>query len=235
MESVARAVDAAASVGFGSDYNVDLIFGAKGETLADWATILEEVVTLVPAPTHVSAYSLTVEAGTPLARDLARHPDPDDQADKYLLADSVLEAAGYAWYEISNWAKPGSECRHNQLYWAQGEYLGVGCAAHSHGVDLSSGSARRWWNVRTPDRFIRLTSEGSSVEAAGEVLDPRRRRLERLELELRTRHGVPEESLPAWRDNPDLAGLVQPVSPGRVALTPQGRFLANEVALRLAP
>ena len=67
-----------------------------------------------------------------MARDPARHPDPDDQAEKYELADEMLAAAGMEWYEISNWARPGAECRHNQLYWAQGDYRGFGCAAHSH-------------------------------------------------------------------------------------------------------
>ena len=234
VEAVSSAVDAASSAGFGSNYNVDLIFGAVGETLDDWAATLRGVLELDPQPAHVSAYALTVEPGTPLARDRGRHPDPDDQADKYLLADSVLEQAGYSWYEISNWAKPGSECRHNQLYWAQGEYLGVGCAAHSHRVDPETGSARRWWNVRTPDRFVQLMSERLGVEAAGEDLDAERRRFEALELALRTRRGVPQAALPSWRDDPDLAGLLEPAGDGRIALTARGRLLANEVAVRLA-
>ena len=110
-------------------------------------------------PPHVSAYALTVEAGTPLARrigagDVAA-PDDDDQAEKYLAADAALAAAGRPWYEISNWARPGRECRHNLLYWAQGEYLGIGCAAHGH-----TPAGRRWWNVRTPDRYIALVGRG---------------------------------------------------------------------------
>ncbi len=110
--------------------NLDLIFGAAGETVEDWAATVAGVLAL--EPDHVSAYALTVEPGTPLAGDRRRRPDDDDQADKYLLADGLFEAAGLHWYELSNWSAPGHECRHNQLYWAQGDYRGIGCAAHSH-------------------------------------------------------------------------------------------------------
>ncbi|HEX6395472.1 MAG TPA: radical SAM family heme chaperone HemW [Acidimicrobiales bacterium] len=240
VDSVLRALDAAASAGFGSNYNVDLIFGAAGESVGDWESTLKAILVVDPAPSHVSAYALTVEPGTPLALDRRRHPDSDDQADKYLLADSMLHDAGYSWYEISNWAKPGAECRHNQLYWAQGEYVGIGCAAHSHRVYPMSGTARRWWNVRTPDRYVSMVRAGEQVEAAGETLDAERRRSEALELALRTRSGVPEGALPGWREDPDLAGLVEPaevgtVGAGRLRLTLRGRLLANEVSLRLMP
>jgi putative oxygen-independent coproporphyrinogen III oxidase len=233
--AVRRAATAAGEAGFAASFSVDLIMGGADESYADWGYTLAEVLALDPAPTHVSAYGLTVEPGTPLAADPARHPDPDDQADKYVLADSVLHDAGFEWYEISNWARPGSECRHNQIYWAQGEYAGVGCAAHSHRIDRSTGWSRRWWNVRTPDRYIRLVGQDLSVEASGEDLDPATRRTEALELELRTRAGVPDHALPGWRDEPLLAGLLEPASRGRVRLTTRGRLLANEVALRLVP
>jgi putative oxygen-independent coproporphyrinogen III oxidase len=235
VPAVRAAVDAVAAAGLGSGYSVDLIFGAASETVADWESTLKEVLAVDPAPAHVSAYALTVEPGTPLARDTARHPDPDDQADKYLLADAMLEDAGYEWYEISNWSKPGAECRHNQLYWAQGEYVGAGCAAHSHRIYPTSGSARRWWNVRTPDRYVSLVEAGELAEAGWETLDPGRRRGEELELALRTRQGVPEEVLPGWRDDPQIDGLVAPAGEGRLVLTRRGRLLANEVSLRLVP
>ena len=89
------------------------------------------------------AYALTVEAGTPLAADPARHPDDDDQADKYIVADSAASAGGLASYEISNWARPGHECHHNLLYWDQGDYLGFGCAAHSHQSGGGGGTCAR--------------------------------------------------------------------------------------------
>jgi oxygen-independent coproporphyrinogen-3 oxidase len=232
--TVERAVRAAAATGFGGSYNVDLIIGGAGESMADWVATVEAVLALDPAPRHVSAYSLTVEPGTPLAADPRRHPDPDDQADKYLLVDDRLAAAGLSWYEISNWAAPGAECDHNRLYWRQGEYVGIGCAAHSHLVDRSTGCARRWWNVRTPERYIKLVGAGQPVEAAGEDLDPAVRRREALELQLRTRSGVPREALPSWPEEEVVTGLVELSGEGRLVLTRAGRLLANEVALRLA-
>src|SRR3546814_11555904 len=96
------------AAGFES-FNLDLIYGGAGETLDDWRATLEDVVALDPP--HVSAYALTVEAGTPLADDPARHPDDDDQADKYLLATEVLGAAGLDSYAISNWSKHGPQSR----------------------------------------------------------------------------------------------------------------------------
>jgi oxygen-independent coproporphyrinogen-3 oxidase len=174
----------------------------------------------------VSAYALTVEPGTPLADDAARHPDGDDQADKYELTDDVLGAAGLANYEISNWARPGHECRHNLVYWRQGDYLGAGCAAHSH------RQGRRWWNVRTPERYLALIEAGLPAEAAGEDLDAETRRLEGLQLALRLPGGVPHEALARDEVDGELAGLV--VRRGeRLVLTRAGRLLANEVAVRL--
>jgi len=220
--SVERAVATAARHGV-AEVNLDLIYGAVGESLGDWAATLDAAVAL--GPTHVSAYALTVEAGTPLAADPDRHPDDDEQADKYLLADERLTAAGFDWYEISNWARPGSACRHNLLTWAQGDYRGFGCAAHSH------VAGRRWWNVRTPDRYVEAVVAGASPEAAGEELDAERRRLEGLQLGLRTAAGVPADALDG-QDRARFEGLVV-VRGDRVVLTPAGRLLANEVALAL--
>jgi oxygen-independent coproporphyrinogen-3 oxidase len=231
--AVTSAIEAAAGAGFAERYSVDLIFGGAGETFASWEGTLRSVLSLDPPPRHVSAYALTVEPGTPLASDAGRHPDPDDQADKYELADTVLAGAGLDWYEISNWAAPGAQCAHNRLYWDQGEYLGVGCAAHSHRVDRTTGSARRWWNVRTPERYIRHVEAGVSAEAGGENLDSAARRAEALQLSLRTRHGIPASALPGWEDDPTLSTLVERAEDGRLALTRTGRLLANEVAVRL--
>jgi oxygen-independent coproporphyrinogen-3 oxidase len=242
VNAVRAAVDAAARAGFADSYNVDLIFGGAGETRADWEATLKAITDLAPPPAHVSAYALTVEPGTPLGRDPRRHPDPDDQADKYVIADEVLSGSGRPWYEISNWARPGRECRHNRLYWSQGQYRGIGCAAHSHQVNPESGGARRWWNVRTPERYIGLVAAGRSPEAAGEDLDPAVHRREALELALRTRDGVPAQALPGWADDPVLRDLVEPLNAveaveaaqaDRLVLTRAGRLLANEVAIRL--
>jgi putative oxygen-independent coproporphyrinogen III oxidase len=226
--AVQTAVGAAAAHGFAGAYSVDLIYGAAGESTGSWERTVRQVLDLDPPPRHVSAYALTVEPGTPLAADRSRYPDPDDQAVKYEVADRLMSAAGLEWYEISNWAAAGAECRHNQLYWSQGSYRGIGCAAHSHEV-TPDGTGRRWWNVRTPDRYIRLVAEGAPTVAAGEELDPVTRRREALQLALRTRKGVPTGSLD---EDPAIDGLVQRVG-GRAVLTVAGRLLANEVALRL--
>jgi len=136
-----------------------------------------------------------------------------------------LGSGGLVSYEISNWARPGHECRHNLLYWTMGEYQGIGCAAHSH------RDGRRFWNLRTPDRYLDAVRAGATVEAADERLGPDERALEALQLSLRTRHGVPRTAL----DVDDLPALVEPHpdDPERLVLTIEGRLLANEVALRL--
>lgn len=218
--AIEQAVRLARQAGFKS-LNLDLIYGAAGESLTDWAATIDAALAL--EPDHLSAYALTVEAGTPLARDRERWPDDDDQADKYLLADARLEAAGFEWYEISNWARPGHQCRHNRLYWAQGDYRGIGCAAHSH------RAGHRWWNVRTPERYIGLVASGHSPVAGEEVLDAATRSHEAAQLRLRTRDGVPAAALPA---DGALDGLLDRCG-DRVVLTPRGRLLANEVAARL--
>ena len=217
--NVDAAVAAVRAVGLPT-FNLDIIYGAVGERLADWRATLERMLDLEPP--HVSAYALTVEAGTPLAADPARHPDDDVQADEYELADELLTAAGLANYEVSNWARPGHECRHNLVYWAQHDYLGFGCAAHSH------RAGRRWWNLRTPERYIAAVTSGRSAEAAGETLDDDVRRLEALQLALRTTAGVPVAAL----DGDELAGLVERRD-DRWVLTRRGRLMTNEVAVRL--
>ncbi len=174
-------------------------------------------------PPHLSAYALTVEPGTPLSRDAARFPDDDDQADKYLLAEEMLVAHGLDNYEISNWARPGYECRHNLLYWRQGNYRGFGCAAHSH------EHGHRWWNVRTPERYVDAIQRGVSPMAGDERLGEAARERERLELALRTRDGVSADALDVLA--PELLGR----RGDRVVLTPRGRLVANDLALRLTP
>ena len=217
--NVSHAVTAVRAAGIPT-FNLDIIYGGAGESLDDWRTTLQGVLELEPP--HVSAYALTIEAGTPLAEDPSRHPDDDDLADKYELADDLLTAAGLENYEVSNWAEPGHECRHNVLYWQQGNYLGFGSAAHSH------RDGHRWWNVRTPERYVAAVRDGESTEAAGENLDHETRRIEGLQLALRMKDGVPVSAL-----NLDgLDGLI--VTEGeRVRLTRHGRLLANEVSLRL--
>lgn len=221
------AVAAIAAAGITS-YSVDLIYGGAGETDGSWRATIKGILGLEPAPTHVSAYALTVEAGTPLSRDPARHPDEDVQAARYEIADRMLADAGLEWYEISNWARLGQESRHNLNYWLQGDYLAIGAAAHGH-LD-----GRRWWNLRTPERYIGAVERGDDPVAASEHLDPAQRAFEALELSLRTSHGVPAAALPLGED-PAFDRLVTPApdKSDRVVLTLTGRLLANQVALRL--
>ncbi|MGA0822320.1 MAG: radical SAM family heme chaperone HemW [Ilumatobacteraceae bacterium] len=236
LDAVSRAVDAVSRVGL-TTFNLDVIYGGVGESIDDWVATVQQVVAL-GAP-HVSAYGLTVEAGTALADDASRHPDDDDQADKYDAVDDLLTAAGYENYEISNWARPGHECRLNAIYWSGGNYAGFGCAAHAH------RDGRRSWNVRTPDRYIELIEAGRSAESSFEELDAGTRTLERLQLQLRTRDGVPVSALDAL-DVEEMGELVQRIdasadasatsadaSDARLVLTRAGRLLANEVSLRL--
>ncbi|MBS1848864.1 MAG: radical SAM family heme chaperone HemW [Actinobacteria bacterium] len=219
----------------GIEFNVDLIYGAKGETVTSWIATVDAAIALEPS--HVSAYALTVEAGTPLASDRSRHPDDDDQAVKYRLVSERLESAGFEWYEISNWAKSGRRCRHNLTYWLGGDYMAVGCAAHGY------RSGRRYWHVHTPERFVDAVENGRSPIAGSEQLAGDEARVEALELSLRTGAGVPIDAFAPEDTAGPLAGLVEPVAPvasdwavgdgPRWVLTRRGRLLETEVAFRL--
>jgi putative oxygen-independent coproporphyrinogen III oxidase len=221
-DAAARIAAAVHAAGYDT-WNLDLIFGGAGETDDDWRGTLDSILELPYPPPHLSAYALTIEPGTPLARARDRHPDDDTLATRYELTDDILTRAGYRWEEISNWALPGHRCRHNHLYWEQGDYVGIGSAAHSHRAGV------RWWNVRTPERYIDAIDAGRSPEAGREVLTDEQRDFEALSLALRTPRGVP------WGDlsrTDELAGLVEPHQ-GRAVLTVRGRLLANEVTTRI--
>ncbi len=223
--NVERAVAAVRAAGMPS-FNLDIIYGAAGESIGDWRRTVESVLALDPP--HVSAYGLTVEGGTVLALQPERHPDDDDQADKYEVVDDLLVAAGLRNYEVSNWARPGHESQHNFLYWRQDDYRGFGCAAHSH------HAGRRWWNVRTPERYIDLVTAGRSAESSAETLDDEARRVEGLQLMLRTRDGVPADSFDeAQLELLDAMLAPHPGAADRVVLTRAGRLMANEVSVRL--
>ena len=227
-ERVPLAVQWARDAGF-DQVSLDLIYGTPGETLADWRRSLDAAIGC--APDHVSAYALIVEDGTALARRVGRRevaaPDDDDLADKYLLADEVLGAGGYSWYELSNWARDdAARCRHNLVYWRGGDWWGVGPGAHSHVGGV------RWWNVKHPRAYAERLAAGSSPAAGREVLDDETRRSERILLETRLAEGLPVSVLdePARGELPQLQdrGLVAS-APGRVVLTVEGRLLADAV------
>jgi putative oxygen-independent coproporphyrinogen III oxidase len=212
----------AAAGGFAT-WNLDLIFGAAGESESDWDATLMDLLSLPIPPPHLSVYALTIEPGTPLWDAPERHPDDDVQARRYERTDRLLAEAGYRWEEISNWARPGHECLHNHLYWHQGDYFGIGAAAHSHRCGTRS------WAVRTPERFIEAIETGGDPIAGSEVLDESARRFESLTLSLRTPRGIPSEALV---DDPALDGLIEHRD-GRAVLTVRGRLLANEVCARV--
>ncbi len=228
-EAVRRAFGAARAAGF-DNVNVDLIYGASGESLDSWRRTLEETIAL--GPEHVSAYALTIEPATPLGRAVAAgrtpHPDGDLQADMYAAACEAFAAAGYEHYEVSNWAKPGRRCAHNLGYWQGRPYLGLGAGAHSY------RDGRRWWNVRPPQQYMDLVDGGERPVGGDETLSPDQRDLERLLLGLRVADGVPE----AWVDADEAARFVAEGlarrSGGRVALTDRGLLLANELVLSLS-
>lgn len=170
----------------GLEVSVDLIYGTPGETLADWRASLDAALEL--GVDHVSCYALVIEPGTALGRALAQGEiapvDPDDQADKYELADETLSAAGLEWYEISNWARPGHECRHNLAYWRDQDWYGFGPGAHSH-----LGSAR-FWNLRHPAKWAQSLQAGHRPVDGQEIITGESARLEKLLLNLRLRQGL---------------------------------------------
>src|SRR6476469_5737256 len=184
--NVALAVEAARDAGL--QVSVDLIYGTPGESLEDWRTSLEAAIAL--EPDHVSAYALVVEEGTRLAAQVRRGqvpaPEDDDEAAKYELADELLGAAGYGWYEVSNWSRTvQGRCRHNEGYWAGGDWWGIGPGAHSHVGGV------RWWNVKHPNAYAGRLGSGDSPAAGRERLTAEQRYDERVLLGVRLADGLP--------------------------------------------
>ena len=230
-ENVPSAVAAAKRAGLST--SVDLIYGAPGETLEQWRESLEAAIAL--DVDHVSAYSLIVEEGTKLARQIARgelaEPDEDLQADKYELADELLRTAGFVWYEVSNWAKsPQQRSKHNLSYWQSQDWWGYGPGAHSH------IGGTRWWNVKHPSAYVQRIAGGASPAHSREVLDEHTRAEERILLEIRTVDGLAIAEAKAI--NPEANRviaqaiadeLIEPAAAiqGQIRLTLRGRLLAD--------
>ncbi|MGL5865849.1 MAG: radical SAM family heme chaperone HemW [Dermatophilaceae bacterium] len=233
--NVAAAAAAARASGLAT--SVDLIYGAPGESLVDWRASLDAAVAL--EPDHVSAYALVIEPGTRMAAQVRRgelpEPDPDDAADKYELAEQVLSAAGYRWYEVASWSRSDdARCHHNEGYWRGDAWWGVGPGAHSHVGGI------RWWNVTHPRPYAARLAAGTSPAAGRELLTADQRRDEQVLLGVRLRDGLPLDVLdPAGRAA--VAGLVaeglaegvDAVRDRRVVLTLRGRLLADSVVHRL--
>ncbi len=217
--------------------SLDLIYGTPGESLDDWRASLDAV--LACGVDHVSAYALTVEPGTALWRKVSRGelagPEPDDLAAKYEAADEAFAAAGFAWYEVSNWARtPSLACRHNLGYWRGDDWWGIGPGAHSH------LAGRRWWNVRHPGAYARRLAGGEAPEDGHEILTDAQRHTESVMLAVRLAEGLPVSDL-AEPGRRAVAGLVADglvdgaaaVRGRRVVLTRRGRLLADAVVRAL--
>ncbi len=220
----------------GLQVSLDLIYGTPGETLDDWSRSLDAA--LACEPDHVSAYALIVEPGTKLARQIrsgaVQEPDDDLEADMYELADARLAAAGYGWYEVSNWATDDAHrSRHNLAYWLGHDWWGVGPGAHSHVGGV------RWWNVKHPAAYAQRVLAGESPAAGRETLDVETQRVERVLLLTRIREGVTVDELEA-PGRRAVAGLIadglvdaKAALAGSVVLTLRGRLLADAVVRRL--
>jgi putative oxygen-independent coproporphyrinogen III oxidase len=232
---VADAVGWARAAGF-EQVSLDLIYGTPGESAADWRESLDAAIAL--GPDHLSAYALIVEEGTRLAGRIKRGelPMPDDDllADAYLLADEVLGAAGYDWYEVSNWARSeAGRCRHNVGYWRSDDWWGAGPGAHSHVGGV------RWWNVKHPAAYAARLAEGVSPALAREVLTAQDRRVEQVLLSVRLAEGCPlallEPTGLAAAETLASDGLLDPgaMAEGRAVLTLRGRLLADAVVRAL--
>jgi oxygen-independent coproporphyrinogen-3 oxidase len=229
-ENVLKATTCAREVGF-DEVSVDLIYGTAGESLADWELTIDTALSLPIS--HISAYALIVESGTKLGAQVKRGevtmPDDDETADKYLLADEKFIAAGFDWYELSNWSKFGSECRHNLAYWNGDNWWGLGAGAHSH-VD-----GRRFWNVKHPAAYTQKVIESGNPMHDQEVLTQDEARSEEIMLQIRLATGLSRsalseseaKSLPTFLAEGYL--LPSAWENGQVVLSKTGRLMADRI------
>lgn len=229
-ENVSTAVEKARQAGF-EHVSVDLIYGAPGESISDWQ---QSVTSALQLPIdHISAYALIIEKGTKLAAQISRGevqmPPDEETAEKYLIADSAFEAAGFNWYELSNWSKPGGQCRHNIAYWNGSMWWGVGPGAHSYFDN------RRWWNVKHPATYQQKINAGESPVQSEEILSEENLADEYLMLQIRRREGIPHRNL---KDS-QVSRAAEYVDSGhldqaewtaqKLVLTQQGRLIADRI------
>jgi putative oxygen-independent coproporphyrinogen III oxidase len=229
-ENVIRSGELIKGAGF-ERFSVDLIYGVPGESITDWERSIDAALAL-PID-HLSAYALIVERGTKLASRINRGelvmPPEDETAEKYLMIDSALSGFEFEWYELSNWSRPGSECKHNIAYWDGSYWWGVGPGAHSF------YNGKRWWNVKHPDSYQRNLAAMLSPKESEEILDEANVAAEFLMLNIRMRSGIGLNQLSSdaqvaaarylesghidsehWRNN-------------RMVLTPEGRLIADRI------
>ena len=220
----------ASEVGF-EDISVDLIYGTPGESLADWQFSIDAALAL--PINHISAYALIVEDGTKLANAIKRgeieNVDDDLMAEKYLLADQAFTAAGFTWYELSNWSKSGGQSEHNIAYWMNKNWWGVGPGAHSH------LNGMRWWNVKHPNLYKSKISGNESPKLDQEILEPLQIESERLMLSIRLPSGISKDSLSSEQVKTlepylDSGALdLDKWGAGSVSLSLTGRLIADRI------
>jgi putative oxygen-independent coproporphyrinogen III oxidase len=222
-----RAAVEARTAGF-DHVNLDLIYGTPGETDDDLRRSADAAIDA--GVDHVSGYALVVEGGTAMARRVQRGelaaPDDDVLARRYELLDARLSDAGFDWYEVSNWSRPGGECRHNLGYWDGGQWWGAGPGAHGF------VGATRWWNVKHPNAYAQMLADGRLPVADSEELDAADRHTEDVMLRLRLRDGLPMGVLTdveAARADVAVADGLAEHRADRLVLTDRGRLLADAV------
>jgi len=220
----------ASEVGF-KEISVDLIYGTPGESKADWQKTIDTALSL--PITHISAYALIIEEGTKLAAQIKRGEvgpvDDDLTAEKYLMADNAFTKFGFNWYELSNWAKPNSESKHNLAYWLGHNWWGAGPGAHSH------INGKRFWNVKHPNLYKQKIDVGETPVADSEDLKDSQMESERLMLSIRLPSGV-EKSTLNEKQILDLSEYVKSGhldegnwDSGRASLTLEGRLIADRI------
>lgn len=228
-DNVSHSVDILKKSGF-DNFSLDLIYGTPGESLNDWENSLKDAIALNPP--HISAYSLVIEPGTKMGAQLNRgeisQVNDDEAADKYQLADEMLNKNNYSWYEISNWAKKDKECKHNLNYWLGNNWWGIGPGAHSHVNGV------RWWNHKLPKVWRELLEKQNSPALAREVLSEDQMRSEQIMLLSRLRTGLGNQELDENRIENLIANQLATLDANKIVLTLKGRLLADEVFRQLS-
>ena len=229
-ENLPQVTKWASEVGF-KEISVDLIYGTPGESKQDWQQSIDSALALPIS--HISAYALIVEEGTKLAAQIKRgeiaKPDDDLTAEKYIMADKAFTTAGFHWYELSNWAKPNSQSKHNLAYWLGHNWWGAGPGAHSH------INGKRFWNVKHPNLYKQKIQANETVILDSEVLKGSQIESERLMLSIRLPQGLEKNTL----NNQQILELTDYVNSGhldqenwnlgRATLTLDGRLIADRI------
>lgn len=207
--------------------NLDMIYATPSETDDDVRRTLD--LALETGVDHISAYSLIVEDGTRMARKVKKGelpmPDQDTMARRYDIIADTLDNAGFGWYEVSNWAKEGGECRHNMIYWRDHDWWGAGPGAHSHLGD------QRFYNVKLPGRYINMVGADELPIADTETLTDSEHHMEKIMLGLRLREGI-DRTLLSDKAQPMIDGFIDRgllADDTSLHVTRSGRLLADGI------